>query len=100
MHQLLEPDRQTTRRGRSIWPFLLAISLVALLAVVSFGAGLVVDRQLLTGGWFDRGRLGSGTSGDGENALDAAFPRQAEVLDLIENEYLFLPASPEARATF
>ena len=31
---------------------------------------------------------------------DLAFPRQADVRHLIEDEYFFLPASPEARATF
>ena len=75
-------------------------SAVALIAVVSFGAGIVADRQLFSGPLLGSGRFIGGLSHDGETESDLAFPRQADVRHLIEDEYFFLPASPEARATF
>jgi carboxyl-terminal processing protease len=52
------------------------------------------------GPWLESGRLLGGLSSDDSAASDEAFPRQAEIRDLIEDEYFFLPASPEAQATF
>ena len=97
MHES-EPPPGTARR--SVWPILLAISAAALIAVVSFGAGIVAERLLLGGLWLETGRLVGGLDTDGSAEMDAAFPKQAEVRELIEDEYFFLPASPEARATF
>ena len=76
------------------------VSVVALVAVVSFGAGIVAERHVFGGPWFASGRVSGGIGLDAGAPPDAAFPRQAAVRDLIEDEYFFLPASPEARATF
>jgi carboxyl-terminal processing protease len=78
----------------------LALSVVALIAVVSFGSGIVAERYLFGGNWLGTGRLSGTLDTDGNPQVDAAFPRQAEVRDILEDEYFFLPASPEARATF
>jgi carboxyl-terminal processing protease len=79
---------------------LFVASVVALIAVISFGAGIIAERQLFSGPLLGSGRLISGLEGDNGAMSDAAFPRQAEVRGLIEDEYFFLPASPEAQATF
>jgi carboxyl-terminal processing protease len=94
-----EPRREETGR-RLLWPLVLVISLASLIAVVSFGAGIVAERHLFDGPWPGSGRLFGGIAGGDERGTDTAFPRQAEVRELIENEYFFLPASPEAQATF
>ena len=101
MEPLAASDDPKARRGhRSLWPLLFAVSVVALIAVVSFGAGIIAERQVFGGPWLRNGRLIGGLDRDTGSEGDAAFPRQAEVRGLIEDEYLFLPASPEARATF
>jgi carboxyl-terminal processing protease len=97
------PDTQLTRDPspqRSLWPLLFIVSVVALVAVVSFGAGIVAERHLFGGPWLAGGRLAGGLGTDAGSEADAAFPRQAEVRELLEEEYFFLPASPEAQATF
>ena len=96
-----EPEQQ--RGGgpsRTVWTALLALSVVALIAVVSFGSGIVAERYLFGGNWLGTGRLSGTLDTDGNPQVDAAFPRQAEVREILEDEYFFLPASPEARATF
>jgi carboxyl-terminal processing protease len=90
-----EPNRQ-----RSIWPLLFTVSVVALVAVVSFGAGIVAERHVFGGPWLSGGRIAGNLGVDAGSGSDAAFPRQAAVRDLIEDEFFFLPASPEAQATF
>jgi carboxyl-terminal processing protease len=94
-----ESPRPPDRR-QWVWPMLFVASVVALIAVVSFGAGIIAERELFNGLPRGSGRLISGLEGDDGAGSDAAFPRQAEVRSLIEDEYLFLPASPEAQATF
>jgi carboxyl-terminal processing protease len=96
-----EPEQQ--RGGgpsRTVWTALLALSAVALIAVVSFGSGIVAERYLFGGNWLGTGRLSGTLDTDGNPQVDAAFPRQAEVREILEDEYFFLPASPEARAAF
>ncbi|HZA93625.1 MAG TPA: hypothetical protein VE420_13455, partial [Gemmatimonadales bacterium] len=96
-----EPEQQ--RGGgpsRTVWTALLALSAVALIAVVSFGSGIVAERYLFGGNWLGTDRLSGTLETDGNPQMDAAFPRQAEVREILEEEYFFLPASPEARATF
>src|ERR671912_331655 len=85
---------------RSGWTVLFVLSVVALIAVVSFGSGIVAERYLFGGNWLGTDRLSGTLETDGNPQMDAAFPRQAEVREILENEYFFLPASPEARATF
>jgi carboxyl-terminal processing protease len=96
-----EPEQQEgTDRSRSAWTVLLGLSVVALIAVVSFGSGIVAERYFFAGTWLGSDRLSGGLSTDANPETDAAFPRQAEVRRVLEDEYFFLPASPEARATF
>ncbi len=100
MESQRKPERAARETPRSIWPITLVVSLVALITVLSFGAGIVAERHLFGGRWFDSGRLLGGVNGVDDAVSNAAFPRQAEVRALIEDEFFFLPASPEARATF
>ena len=87
-------------RSRSAWTVVFVLSSVALIAVVSFGSGIVAERYLLSGVWLRSDRLSGGLATDGNPETDAAFPRQAQVRRILKDEYFFLPASPEARATF
>ncbi|MGH2614935.1 MAG: S41 family peptidase [Thermomicrobiales bacterium] len=100
MEPLYQPEEQGRPGSRSFWPLLFIISVVALIAVVSFGAGIVAERYVFGGPWLESGRLLGGLSSDDGAASDSAFPRQAEIRGLIEDEYFFLPASPEAQSTF
>jgi carboxyl-terminal processing protease len=93
-------QQQAGVRSRSAWTVLLVLSVLALIAVVSFGAGIVAERYVIRGPWPGADGFGSGLETDGDPESDAAFPRQAEVREILENEYFFLPASPEAQATF
>jgi carboxyl-terminal processing protease len=101
MDPLIEPENLPAGgQRRWLWPLMFMASIAALIAVVSFGAGIVAERQLFNGPLLGSGRLIGGLQSDGDPESDLAFPRQAEVRHLIEDEYFFLPASPEARATF
>src|SRR5215217_4836726 len=93
-------EQRGTRRSRSVWTVLLVLSIVALIAVISFGSGIITERYLISGSWLGTERLRGGLETDSNREVDAAFPRQAEVREILEDEYFFLPASPEARATF
>jgi carboxyl-terminal processing protease len=77
-----------------VWPALLVGSILALIAVLSFAGGIIAERE-----FFSTGAL-RGADVEGASSADSAFPRQAEVRSLLEDEYFFLPASPEAQATF
>jgi carboxyl-terminal processing protease len=96
-------DAEQQRGGdptRLVWTVLFVRSVVALIAVVSFGSGIVAERYLFGGNWLGTDRLSGTLETDGNPQMDAAFPRQAEVREILEDEYFFLPASPEAQATF
>lgn len=94
------PDRRQKAPGQWIWPLLFVASIVALVSVLSFGAGIVAERNLFGGPRSGSGRLIGGLNSDTPAEIDIAFPRQAEIRSLIQEEYFFLPASPEAEATF
>jgi carboxyl-terminal processing protease len=101
----MEPSHEAEQQqggvpSRSVWTVLFVLSILALIAVVSFGTGIVAERYLIHGPWPGTDRFGGNVETDGNSQTDAAFPRQAEVREILENEYFFLPASPEARATF
>lgn len=96
--QMRNASRLSTRSSW-LWPALFMASVVALIAIVSFGAGIIAERHVF-GGDFSNGRLLGRLASDGASEVDEAFPRQAEVRDLIEDEYFFLPASPEAQEAF
>ena len=93
-------QQQVGVRPRSVWSILFVLSVIALIAVVSFGSGIVAERYFINGPWPGTDGFGRGPEIDGDPETDAAFPRQAEVRSILEDEYFFLPASPEARATF
>ena len=93
-------DREDRVTRRSLWSLLFIVAVVALVAVMSFGAGIVAERQFFGGALLGSGRLLGGLDNDAGQATDEAFPRQAQVRALIDDEYFFLPASPEAQATF
>jgi PDZ domain/Peptidase family S41 len=96
-----EPEQQRgSDRSRSTWTVLFVLSVAALIAVVSFGSGIVAERYLFGGTWLGSDRLSGGLGTGGNPQTDAAFPRQAEVRRILEDEYFFFPGSPEARATF
>src|SRR5829696_911933 len=96
-----EPEQQRgVDQSRSAWTVLFVLSVVALIAVVSFGSGIVAERYLFGGIWLRSDRLSGGLDTDGNPETDVAFPRLAEVRKILEDEYFFLPESPEARATF
>jgi carboxyl-terminal processing protease len=101
----MDPSRELEQergpdRTRSLWTVVFVLSAVALIAVLSFGSGIVAERYVFSGTWLGTDRLRGGLETDGNPEVDAAFPRQAEVREILEDEYFFLPASPEARATF
>lgn len=89
------PEEPETPAQRTwIWPALLVGSIAALIAVLSFAGGIIAERE-----FFSIGAL-RGADGADVATTGAAFPRQAEVRSLLESEYFFVPASPEAQATF
>ena len=50
-----EPEQQRgIDRSRSVWTVLFVLSVVALIAVVSFGSGIVAERYLFGGTWLGR----------------------------------------------
>ena len=83
------------------WQRLFLGSLAALLAVVSFGGGMVAERIFFAGGnLFDRAReIGSLTTDSGSDP-SGAYPRFAETKRLLEDEYFYRPTDPEAEADF
>ena len=94
MGALVPEEPQTPSRRTWVWPALLVGSIAALIAVLSFAGGIIAEREV-----FSVGAL-RGSEGTDSATTDAAFPRQAEVRSLLEDEYFFVPASPEAQATF
>jgi carboxyl-terminal processing protease len=93
-------EHEGSVRTRSVWTVLFVVSVLALIAVVSFGTGIVAERYLIRGTGSGVGGFGGSLETNDDPETDAAFPRQAEVREILEDEYFFLPASPEARATF
>ena len=84
-------------RRRSGWNWALLLTLLALVGVLGFGVGMVVERVALAGGsLFDRG---SGPTGP-DAALDASYPHYSEIKRLLEDEYFYRPTDPAGMATF
>ena len=98
---MTEEPNPVGSRSNTVWTLLFVVSLGLLVAVTSFGAGMLSERDV-----FSRGPLGNGgreagrLDSDAEPAPDVAFPRLAEVRNLIEEEYYYRPASPEAVPAF
>ncbi|MDQ3694206.1 MAG: S41 family peptidase [Chloroflexota bacterium] len=87
-----------TARG---WTILLVVSLILLVVVVSFGGGLVAERWLFQGAApFDQTSGGRSDAASDPYDPRLAFPRLTEVKHLLEHEYFYRPAAPDAAATF
>jgi carboxyl-terminal processing protease len=91
----MTPDIESTpSRRAAYWQWTLIVSVGTLIAVISFAAGMLAERDLLRdnpiSGVGDR--LGS-LSSDTEPGAET-FPRLRQVLDLIEKEYYGWPADP------
>ncbi|MDP9365492.1 MAG: S41 family peptidase [Chloroflexota bacterium] len=101
MSEAPSPQPIERRRSRSLWPALFAVSLALLIAVASFGAGMLAERAIFAGGsLFERAREVGSLGRDAEPVGDDPFPRLTEVQELIEDEYYYRPASPEALPGF
>ncbi|MFN8665294.1 MAG: S41 family peptidase, partial [Thermomicrobiales bacterium] len=94
MGALVPEESQPASPQRTwVWPALLVGSILALIAVLSFAGGIIAEREFFSAAL-------RGPDASTSASTEAAFPRQAEVRSLLESEYFFVPASPEAQATF
>jgi carboxyl-terminal processing protease len=91
------PRRQPRVSG---WTIAFYGSLAALIAVVAFGAGMIAERTVFTGGSLFERVLGGAPPSSGEPPLGDAFPRYQEVKDLLTGEYFYRPTDPAGLATF
>lgn len=83
-------DKSAVRRSAQYWRATLIFGLGLLIAVTSFGAGMLAERDLLNGGGFG---LGSGDDSNDFNQLN-------EVKDIVESQYYEVPADPSEAAKF
>lgn len=74
------------------WQRLMVVSVGLLIALVSFGAGMLAERDLIGGGFLSDGLRGDGSAGD--------LTRLAAVRDLIEEEYYYKPTDQAALDAF
>ncbi|HET7095047.1 MAG TPA: S41 family peptidase, partial [Thermomicrobiales bacterium] len=88
-----------TRRRPSGWTIAFYGSIAALIAVVAFGAGMLAERTVLTGGSLFERMLG-GPSASGEPSLGKALPHYQDVKELLTGEYFYRPTDPAGMATF
>ncbi len=88
------------RRPRSAWTLAFYGSLFALIAVIAFGAGMIAERTIFTGGSLFERVLGGAPPAPGEPPVSDAFPHYQEVKDLLTGEYLYRPTDPAGIATF
>lgn len=92
-----ELDRQQ-QRSAAYWQWTLIISVGMLIAVTSFAAGVLAERDLFKGNTLASvGDRISSLSADATIGGDQ-FPRLTQVLSLIENEYYGWPSDPTERA--
>jgi len=95
----MTPDIDDNRsRLPAYWQWTLIVSVGTLIAVISFAAGMLAERDLLrdesvSGGGDRIGSLGSDT-----NPTGATFPRLNEVLNYIEDEFYGWPSDSIAQA--
>ena len=85
-----DDDEQT--RGERYWRFTFVIGLGLLIAVVSFGAGMLAERDLFREGLARGGTAAGGSGGD--------FQRLAEVRGLVAEEYFGRPDDEAEIAEF
>lgn len=78
-----QPRPDVPHANGAAWQRLLIVSVGLLIALVSFAAGMLAERDLLGGGFLSDGLRGDGTAGD--------MSRLASVRDLIEEEYYYKP---------
>lgn len=95
----MTPESESTpSRRQAYWQWTLIVSVGMLIAVISFAAGMLAERDVLRdngiAGVGDRlGSLGADTAPGAE-----AFPRLQQVLGWIEDEYYAWPADPAAQS--
>jgi carboxyl-terminal processing protease len=82
--------RRRTTRQEAHWRLAMVLGLGLLIAVTSFGAGLLTQRDIIAN---------SGVATGGSDGTDN-FARFNDVRSLIENEYYGEPAEPTAAAAF
>jgi carboxyl-terminal processing protease len=83
-------ETPAVRRSAQFWRATLIFGLGLLIAVTSFGAGMLAERDLVNGGGFGRG--------SGDNSDD--FDQLNEVRKIVESQYYAVPAEPTAAAKF
>jgi carboxyl-terminal processing protease len=96
-----EPHGPRRHGTASAWQWFLVVSLTLLVALTSFAAGILAERNVFDGApgtsrGRDVGSLGSDASASGT----ADFARLREVQRLIEDEYYYLPTDPAAFSAF
>lgn len=95
------PEAAPEGAAGRLWRWLFFGSVVLLIAVVSFGFGMVAERVVFAGGGLlERAREIGGLTTDLGPDMSEFFPRYAETKELIEEEYLFRPTDATAVATF
>jgi carboxyl-terminal processing protease len=87
---MTEESQQSHKRRDAYWRLTLVFGLGMLIAVTSFGAGMLAERDLLHN---HRSLVSSGSSSADTTTYD-------EVRDLVEDEYFGNPADPTAAADF
>jgi carboxyl-terminal processing protease len=92
-----DQDRQA-QRSAAYWQWTLIISVGMLIAVTSFAAGILAERDIFQGETL--ASVGDRLSSLSTDATltDEEFPRLKQVVDLIEDEYYGWPSDPTQRA--
>ncbi|HEU0113050.1 MAG TPA: S41 family peptidase [Thermomicrobiales bacterium] len=94
-----EGSRRKTARRESGWTIAFYGSIAALIAVLAFGAGMIAERTVFTGGSLFERMLGGGPA-TGAPSLGEALPHYEEVKDLLTGEYFYRPTDSAGMATF
>ncbi len=98
---IVEPRFPSTPRRAGPWHAVLVVAIGLLVALSSFAAGILAERDLFTVTGLpglDGGRGRAGLAGDALAGPD--FPLLEHVQSLIEGEYFYRPADPEQLAAF
>lgn len=95
----LLPRRPLPKMSETVWRFTLVVAVGLLVAMTSFAAGILAERDLfVSGDSVDRALSSVGFDGSNGSADDFAKVRQIE--QLIEQEYYGRPTDPKQLAAF